>query len=45
MMFKLGQCAEKGWRRLRGFQQLAQVINGIQFVDGIEETMQDPVAA
>ena len=45
MMFKLGQCAEKSWRRLRGFQQLAQVINGIQFVDGIEETMQDPVAA
>lgn len=45
MMFKLGRCAEKTWRRLRGFRQLAQVIQGIPFVDGIEETMNDPVAA
>ncbi|GJL56390.1 MAG: hypothetical protein NPIRA02_35220 [Nitrospirales bacterium] len=45
MMFKLGRCAEKTWRRLRGFRQLAQVISEIQFIDGIEETMQDPVAA
>ena len=45
MMFKLGQCAEKTWRRLRGFQQLAQVIKGIQFTDGIEQTISDPVAA
>jgi putative transposase len=45
MMFKLGQRAEKTWRRLRGFRQLAQVIEGIQFVNGIEETTIDPVAA
>lgn len=45
MMFKLGQCAEKTWRRLRGFQQLAHVSEGIQFVDGIEATQSDPVAA
>ncbi len=45
MMFKLGQCAEKTWRRLRGFQQLEKVIAGIQFTDGIEETKIDPVAA
>jgi transposase-like protein len=45
MMFKLGQCAEKTWRRLRGFKQLEKVIEGIQFTDGIEETMIDPVAA
>jgi putative transposase len=45
MMFKLGQCAEKNWRRLRGFKQLEKVIKGIQFTDGIEETMIDPVAA
>ncbi len=44
MMFKLGQCAEKNWRRLRGFKQLEKVIKGIQFIDGIEETI-DPVAA
>ncbi len=45
MMFKLGQCAEKTWRRLRGFRELSKVIAGIQFIDGIEETITDPVAA
>ncbi len=36
MMFKLGQCAEKKWRRLRGFDYLAKVVTGVQFRDGIE---------
>lgn len=45
MMFKLGQCAEKSWRRLRGFRQLVHVLKGIQFADGIELTTKDPVAA
>ena len=36
MMFKLGQCAEKNWRKLRGFDYLAKVIEGVQFSDGIE---------
>ena len=36
MMFKLGQCAEKRWRRLRGFSYLAKVIEGTAFIDGIE---------
>ncbi len=36
MMFKLGQCAEKRWRRLRGFGYLAKVIEGTAFIDGIE---------
>jgi transposase-like protein len=45
MMFKLGRCAEKTWRRLRGFRQLAQVIEGIQFTDGFETTTREPVAA
>ena len=36
MMFKLGQCAEKKWRRLRGFNALAKVITGVKFKDGIE---------
>ena len=36
MMFKLGQCAEKRWRRLRGFSYLAKVIAGTAFIDGIE---------
>ena len=45
MMFKLGQCAEKNWRRLRGFNYLAKVIAGIQFKDGIEIIEVDQVAA
>lgn len=44
MMFKLEQCAEKTCRRLRGFQQLSKVSEGIQFIDGIETTL-NPVAA
>jgi len=45
MMFKLGQCAEKKWRRLRGFEYLAKVVTGIKFKDGIEVTEVDQVAA
>ena len=45
LMYKLGQCAEKTWRHLRGFQQLPKVIEGIQFADGIESTTSNPVAA
>ena len=33
MMFKLGQCAEKRWGRLRGFHDLAKVIIGVTNVD------------
>lgn len=36
MMFKLGQCAEQNWRRLRGYKTLGKVITGVQFRDGIE---------
>ena len=28
-MFKLDQCAEKRWRRIRGFPNLAQVITNV----------------
>jgi len=45
MMFKLGQCAEKKWRRLRGFNSLGKVIPGVKFRDGIEVTKTDQVAA
>ena len=45
MMFKLGQCAEKNWRRLRGFDYLARVITGVKFKDGIKVTNVDQVAA
>jgi len=37
-IYKLGMAAEKNWRRLRGFEHLAQVIAGVQFKDGIEIT-------
>jgi len=37
MVFKLAKCAEKNWRRLRGYKLLGKIIEGIQFVDGIIE--------
>ena len=45
MMFKLGQCAQKRWHRLRGFDHLANVIRGVKFKDGIEVESTDQVAA
>ena len=45
MMYKLAQCAEKSWRKLRGFDELAKVITGIKFKDGIEMTQTDQIAA
>jgi len=36
MIFKLGLCAERSWRRLRGFEWLAKVVDGVKFHDGIE---------
>ena len=34
MIFKLSRGAEKKWRRLRDYKRLADVIEGVQFVDG-----------
>ena len=34
MVYKLGQSAQKKWRKLRGFKLLAEVIRGVQFKDG-----------
>ena len=45
MMFKLGQCAEQNWRKLRGFDCLTKVITGVSFKDGIETTQKGQVAA
>ena len=44
-IFKLGQCAEQNWRKLRGFDYLAKVIKGVKFKDGIETTQNDQIAA
>ena len=45
MMFKLGQCAERNWRKLSGFDCLAKVTTGVIFKDGIETTDPDQIAA
>lgn len=49
MVYKLGQSAQKRWRRLRGFKLLADVIRGVQFkngerVDQVEEVGLDRIA-
>ena len=35
MMFKLGLSAEKRWRRLRGYQHIIPLMQGVPFTDGI----------
>jgi len=45
MMFKLSQCAQKKWRKLRGFDYLGKVIKGVQFKDGVEVISNEQVAA
>ena len=37
MAFKLMQTAQKKWFRLRGYNLLADVINGVKFVNGIKQ--------
>jgi putative transposase len=44
-MFKLSQCAEEKWRKLRGFDFLSKVIRGVQFKDGVEVILNSQVAA
>jgi len=37
MVFQLCRCAQKRWRKLSGYELLAKVIDGVRFVDGVEE--------
>jgi putative transposase len=37
MIFKLGMSAQLSWRRLKGFEFLAQLIAGVKFRDGLEQ--------
>ena len=37
MMFKLAQSASKGWRKLRGHKHIPDLIQGVRFVDGMNE--------
>ena len=41
MVFKLAQSAEKRWRKLRGFKLLADVIDGVKFVDGEKQEIKN----
>ena len=36
MVFKLNLCAQRTWRRLNGSNWLAEVIEGVNFEDGIK---------
>ncbi len=46
MIFKLAEAAEKSWRRHNGYNQLPNVILGVNFIDGIEVVRsQDQAAA
>ncbi|MCP5021459.1 MAG: IS256 family transposase, partial [bacterium] len=38
MVFKLAQAAERKWRKLDGHEFLGDVIQGVQFKDGIKVT-------
>ena len=38
MVYQLLRQAEKGWRRLNGFNQLDKVIADVVFVDGVEQS-------
>jgi transposase-like protein len=37
LVHQLAMSAQKRWRRLRGFRQLADVVAGVKFIDGIDE--------
>ena len=36
MAFQLCRCAEKRWQKINGLKKLAKIIEGIEFVDGVE---------
>lgn len=41
LVFKLVQSAQKHWRRIRGFKRLGELIEGVQFQDGIRVEKRD----
>jgi len=48
MVFKLVESAAKRWHRLRGYQQIPDVLNGVVFQDGVRveashQSIQEPV--
>ncbi len=47
LVYRMGLSAENRWRRLRDFKHLADVIDGVKFIDGVraEETEDSRAAA
>ena len=45
MIFKLGEAAQKSWRRLDGHNQLPKIILDVKFVDGVEIVRSQPQPA
>ena len=43
-MFKLVQSAQKRWLRIRGFKLLGDVVEGVQFRDGIRQEEEKAIA-
>jgi len=37
MVFKLTKTAEHNWRKLKGHERLAQVVQGVKLKDGLQE--------
>jgi hypothetical protein len=37
LVHQLAMSAQKRWRKLRGFRQLADVVAGVKFIDGVDE--------
>jgi len=37
MAFKLMEVAQKKWLRLRGYKLLADIVQGIKFVNGVKQ--------
>lgn len=37
LIHQLAMSAQKRWRKLRGFRQLADVVAGVKFIDGVDE--------
>ncbi len=44
LVFKLVQSAQKHWHRIRGFKLLGDVIEGVQFKDGIRQQEEKAIA-
>ena len=45
MVFKLTKSAEQKWRKLKGHDRLAQVVQGVRFKDGLQEEETQRIAA